>query len=315
MEISWPGEKLAIRLWETVERLGIGICSPAQIRREGAARADVRRREKLLDAQTLHDIEGIRSGASTAELLLANPKNDAHRQPATALTTSSGPIEPRLGRAEEPRDLVRIAETGFRVREVDRLIHLRATHRIAEDLAEELGDEPPPDKRPTNLWINQWEQGAAEVDEEQLRQLWARLLIGEVSKPGSVSQKTIFTLRQMSADDARLFEKHGPLVIDNKYIIRLVEYFNTTRAVEHRAALKLEDLGLLSSADNELSAAQWLIGNSTRGRAALLISHNGRMLLIGVKSEEKYLKLPVIRLTEAGSQLMRLGKFPQTMII
>ena len=35
MEFSWPGEKLAIRLWETLERIGIGIFSPTQIRREG----------------------------------------------------------------------------------------------------------------------------------------------------------------------------------------------------------------------------------------------------------------------------------------
>jgi hypothetical protein len=39
-------------VWGTFEKLGTGFLSPIQIRREGKARADVRRYEALRDAET-----------------------------------------------------------------------------------------------------------------------------------------------------------------------------------------------------------------------------------------------------------------------
>ena len=53
--MQFPGEQLVIRIWETMERLGVGLLSPRQIKREGKARAQVRRDELLLDARTQQD--------------------------------------------------------------------------------------------------------------------------------------------------------------------------------------------------------------------------------------------------------------------
>ena len=64
--MEFPGEKLVIRLWETVTEKGIGgLMSPWQARREGWAQADIRRNERLVLAQTERDIEDIRSGRKT----------------------------------------------------------------------------------------------------------------------------------------------------------------------------------------------------------------------------------------------------------
>ena len=57
-----PGEKLLIRLCDTIENGIGGLLSPWQIRRTGRARLDVHRDEFLALAQAERDVDDIRSG-------------------------------------------------------------------------------------------------------------------------------------------------------------------------------------------------------------------------------------------------------------
>ena len=58
--MTFPGEKLVIRLWETIADKGIGgFLKPWQIKREGMAHLEVRRAELLALAQTKKDVEDI----------------------------------------------------------------------------------------------------------------------------------------------------------------------------------------------------------------------------------------------------------------
>jgi len=61
--MDFPGEKLVIKLWETLAEKGIGsLLSPWQAGREGRARNEVRRHEILMLAQAEMDAADIRSG-------------------------------------------------------------------------------------------------------------------------------------------------------------------------------------------------------------------------------------------------------------
>ena len=61
-----PGEKLIIKLWESIADKGIGsLLKPWQIRREGRASIDVKRDELLALAQAEADAAAIRSGQKT----------------------------------------------------------------------------------------------------------------------------------------------------------------------------------------------------------------------------------------------------------
>ncbi|MBE4702857.1 hypothetical protein GXB76_19935, partial [Citrobacter freundii] len=54
--------KLAEKLWETVGANGISaLCKPGQIRREGIAGIEVKRKEMLILAQTEKEIEDIKN--------------------------------------------------------------------------------------------------------------------------------------------------------------------------------------------------------------------------------------------------------------
>jgi len=64
----WPGERLIIRLWETLSEKGVGsLLKPWQIKREGIAHLEVRRVELLALAQTEKDAEDIRTGHKRLE--------------------------------------------------------------------------------------------------------------------------------------------------------------------------------------------------------------------------------------------------------
>ena len=89
MIMEFPGEKLLIRLWETLAEKGIGsILRPWQIRRVGRANIDVRAQELLLLAQAERDAEDIRSGRKTLS-------DGQPLAPALSLVEQH-PLEPQL---------------------------------------------------------------------------------------------------------------------------------------------------------------------------------------------------------------------------
>lgn len=71
-----PGEKLVIKLWETLAEKGIGsLLTPWQVKRDGRARNVVRREELLMLAQAEKDAADVRAGRkqlrSDGSLMLA----------------------------------------------------------------------------------------------------------------------------------------------------------------------------------------------------------------------------------------------------
>jgi len=114
----------------------------------------------------------------------------------------------------EGHALVLTAEARARADEVS----LRAVHRLLDveiqrqrnieaianaarqALPDQVSDEP---VRPD--WAVRFFREAQDVNDEQMRHLWARLLAGEVTHPGSFSARTLTVVRDLSASEADLF--------------------------------------------------------------------------------------------------------------
>src|SRR6218665_3645581 len=89
--MDFPGEKLVIKLWETLTEKGIGgLLSPWQATRERRVRNEVRRNEILMLAQAETDAADIRSGKKQL------------RPDGTLLLTSAGGIPPAADERIEP---------------------------------------------------------------------------------------------------------------------------------------------------------------------------------------------------------------------
>jgi len=95
------------------------------------------------------------------------------------------------------------AAERVRKREEKRQANLEAiTSQAARELPEAVSDTPVDDD-----WTTQFFNHSQDVSNQQMQTLWARLLAGEVAKPGSFSLRTLGIVKVMSKDDANLFTR------------------------------------------------------------------------------------------------------------
>lgn len=105
--------------------------------------------------------------------------------------------------AELAKDMKQRAK--FR-REVEALHHQTNLESIAAKAEKYLPPEVSPDPVDPG-WTHCFAEKAQNATRDDLQELWAKVLAGEVSKPGSVSTRTLSILEDMSAADAGRFLK------------------------------------------------------------------------------------------------------------
>ena len=71
--------------------------------------------------------------------------------------------------------------------------------------AEELGDKEVPDHEPDQDWTARFFNEVQDVSGDDLRTIWAKILAGEVEKPGSTSARTLTILKNLDRKSAGLF--------------------------------------------------------------------------------------------------------------
>ena len=66
----------------------------------------------------------------------------------------------------------------------------------------DVSDEPIP-----QTFFNHWRREAEMIDEADIRERWAQLLVQETKKPGTVSVRTLEVVARMTRDEAAIFER------------------------------------------------------------------------------------------------------------
>ena len=84
---------------------------------------------------------------------------------------------------------------------------LRNVQAIANAAAVELGDETVVDDAPDSDWVARFFDGAQEVSNADMQQLWARILAGEVRQPRTTSIRTLEILRNLDPRVAGTFQR------------------------------------------------------------------------------------------------------------
>jgi len=145
----------------------------------------------------------------------------------------------------------RIAER-IRRREARRQENIEAiTAKAARELPESVSEKPVDED-----WVTQFFNHSQEVSNETMQSFWARLLAGEVTKPGSFSLRTLALVRVMSKDDADLFTRFCSMVWASPHhglmpIIPDLAQVRSFAGVELRYLdfVRLDALGLIRLAD------------------------------------------------------------------
>ena len=290
-----PGEKLAIRIWETVTEKGIGaLLEPWHKRRIGEAEIDLQRRRRLALAQTEQEIRAIESGTKCLEggrLVDVSLEGESPPAPTLAERLQHNVL------ADQMRQEVNVARAV-----------LQAEGAALEE--GELADgQPPPDREVDDDWLYRWRDSASTVSNEKLQDLWGRALAGEVKSPGTFSLRTLEFLKNLSQQEAQLIEKLAPFVIDGNSVHRDWSEDRHTSLESYGISgsdlMMLDNLGVI---DDSPLPVERTISIPLQGRVLLL--HN-RLLIVkpGTEHKEAELVLSVYRLTTVGGQVLRLGSF------
>lgn len=64
-----------------------------------------------------------------------------------------------------------------------------------------------PDVEPDMAWTSSYSEAAQDISDEDMQEMWARVLTGEVERPGGTSLRTLAVLRTIDQATAQLFQR------------------------------------------------------------------------------------------------------------
>lgn len=291
-----PGEKLFIRMWETLSEKGIGgLLRPSQMKREGMAGISVNRARMLTDAQTQRDVEEIKSG-----------RRDASEFPLELKFASVGDFVNTVNRIEPTLSMEAVLQVGESRVLNDALRHEVNTANaiiFAEEVIRADNSEPSSEKVDED-WLYRWRDYTGDVSNADLQMLWGRVLAGEIKAPGTYSFRCLDFIRNLSQSEAKLIEAMCSLVVD-VFIWRPNSY---RLSLSMRDLLELEELGLVNGVAGSLNI-QYKHTEAAGAGWSKLLQSNGKCLFVQHKDEGSILKVPAYAITKLGLQVSKLGSF------
>ena len=166
--------------------------------------------------------------------------------------------------------------------------------------AQELGDRDVQDHEVDHDWTARFFNDVQDVSSEEMQRLWAKVLAGEVERPGQFSLRTLDTLRNMSVREARLFAEASSYVAAGRMIIYTDDMHVMGNNLHLGNILKLAELGLIMWTPDLTYTADWLRTDRE------MTFHKGHLSFQGTPGALSMTKLPIVRLTTVGRELFGL---------
>jgi hypothetical protein len=174
---------------------------------------------------------------------------------------------------------------------------------VAKKTVELLAEAPPPptDEPPTEPesdWMNVFELHAENASTERMREIWARVLAGEIRKPKNFSLKTLGFVAQLDQEVAELFEKYSNKVFSGV----MIPSARGLKSPELDDLLQLEEFGLVTG-----------VGGTLHQTYSIQPEHTGMLCAIADKAlllkrkrdvdpQNIELRIPCILLTRVGRE-------------
>ncbi len=150
-------------------------------------------------------------------------------------------------------------------------------------------------------WFLRFFESASNVSNEDMQKLWATILAGEVTNPGSFSLRTLDTVYNMSQNEAMIFLEATKIIIDDSFFFSAMgdvgQEINEQYGYNNDVLRLLEEIGLVNGLRME-SALELNPGESggfTNGKHLLLFTPKGE--------ESISLRYTCYNLTLVGHQL------------
>ena len=259
------GAEIATNTHKGVAKLFYALCGPWMEERI--------RKAELIAAQTSKDCADIKNGLVTyagGNLIPFEPQSTAE---------SSFETLHKLNHASDAKRLHAAMQ--------------EAARQISEVPEEQVSDEPL-----SQDFFNHWRREAEMIDDEEVRKWWAGLLVEETKVPTSISPRTLDVARNLSRDEAQVFQKMlkgliaGILPVNSKGVPQYISYVET---------LLMQDAGLIATSESEMT---WKAVDTNSGTRSIVASIENSGFVLCSDGEE--LKVDCYILTVAGLQLSKM---------
>lgn len=107
------------------------------------------------------------------------------------------------------------------------------------------GDTPCSAEPVDDCWFTRFMNYAGEISNEEMQKIWAQILAGEIKRPGGFSLRTLDVVRNISRNEALLFQKISSLVLFDSNRFR---FFSSKTKILNKYGVTLEDILLLKDA-------------------------------------------------------------------
>ena len=208
-----------------------------------------------------------------------------------------------LNKQEIEQDALDRIQERILFREVKKQEHIDAVTRIA---IEQLQNEKEVSDTLVNEdWTVRFFNIAEDVSDEQMQQLWGKILAGEVKTPGSLSIHTLELLKNLSKSEAELFEKFASYSIfgrNSPFVFRGDDDETLQKnnfSFDER--LLLIELGLIQAETNIANKYPQYQYDYDH------IFHSGKYIIKAIKKRNSpRCQIPILRLTRVGEELIKL---------
>ena len=140
-----------------------------------------------------------------AEIILAEGRADISQLEAETRAKVREILVPPVAANQIELDVFQqVIAQGIQLQEAKRL---RNRSAVAQQAIQELGDAEVPDHEPDHDWTARFFNYVQDISSEEAQSLWAKVLAGEVERPGSTSIRTLSILRNLDQASARLFRR------------------------------------------------------------------------------------------------------------
>lgn len=194
-------------------------------------------------------------------------------------------------------------------RAASRFVYQEVTHqmnveRIADKAYDLLSnDSTTISENVSEEWITRFISSSQDTSDEEIQNLWAKLLAGEIKKPNTHSFRLLNVLKNMTIVEIQMLNKIMPYVVSNEFLPNDDDYLNKA-SISYAEILVLDECGIINS-------SALLKRNIKMSTKENVIAFCNNYILLGKNlfdNQEQIVKIKVFELTGVGKELVSVIK-------
>lgn len=153
-------------------------------------------------------------------------------------------------------------------------------------------------------WLLRFMDSVEDISDSELQRLWAKILSGEIKQPKSYSLRTLETLRNISTDEAKLFEQLCDYIIVNgkKCFLPNYESLQDIYRISYESLLRLKECSLINT-------DSMIVLNINVEKGRRYITNNDKIVIVAETEHDKQtLSIAQYPLTAVGMEIFTLFK-------